>query len=156
MKYSKLIASIDKFVEINKTFFPDLEVNHTEANEYLVKNRWDNESPTWFRKNGVYYHLSKTEDVIYIGKADQEIGEGIGNRACGPINCLEEKKLYSIDRKPNGPVNDELQNDISQGNFFIAASVVTPSYLSCLIEVFALTICMKLEGDIPYFNNKIC
>lgn len=158
MKYSKLIEYIDKFVEVIKTFFPDLKINHSRADEYMVKDRWEGKAPAWFNENGLYYYLSNTEEVIYIGKADHQSGKGIGNRSTNKekIEFIKENRVFIIKLTAHGQENPRLQKELLDGDFFIAGSVVNPSYLSCLLEVFALSICMKMEGDIPYFNNKIC
>jgi len=158
MKYSKLIEYIDNFVEVNKTFFPDLKIIHSEVNEYQVKDHWEGNPPIWFRKNGIYFYLSKSEDVIYVGKADQQSGEGIGNEATTKKKIKYDKGEKAFLVKLNGHCdkNPQLEKDITVGEFFITGSVVDPSYLSCLLEVFALSLCVEIEGQIPYFNNKIC
>ena len=155
MIYSELIIEIDRFVELIKELFPNLEVLHSGSKEYLVKERWG-ESTQFFNENGIYFYLTKDEDVLYIGKADQVSEKGIGNRAYGDIEKIDEGRFNIAKGKPNRQLDQKLSSEIKEGNVYISGSVVKPSYLSCLLEIFALSECKSKDKVLPIFNSKIC
>lgn len=151
MLHSELLKQIDRFVELARGFFPELQVSHLSSKEYLVKNRWEGNAPPFFKQNGIYFFLTKDEEVVLIGKAENEIG----SRACAHIKKLNESRFHIIEGT-NRPVDQKLSSEIAEGNFYISGSVVEPSYLSCLLEVFALSECNKEDGFLPIFNQKYC
>ena len=155
MIYSELIKKIDRFVELFKELFPNLEVLHSGSKEYLVKERWD-ESTQFFNENGIYFYLTKDEEVLYIGKAVHVSGKGIGNGAYGGIEKIDEGRFNITKGEPNRQLDQELNSEIKEGNFYISGSVVKPSYLSCLLKVFALSECNSNDNVLPIFNQNYC
>lgn len=151
MTHSELLKQIDSFVELVREFSPDLQVSHLSSKEYFVKKHWEEDPPPFFRNTGIYFLLSKGEEILLIGKSEDKIG----GRACDHIKKLSEGRFH-IKEGTNRPIDQKLSSEIAEGNFYISGSVIDPSYLSCLVEVFGLSICNREDGFLPIFNQKYC
>lgn len=148
MIHSELLKQIDRFVGLAREFFPDLVIMHSDA--YHVGKNWDSDQIPFADDNGIYFLCSTENMILYIGKSEQTDGGGIGRRVWSAVKEGIKSKLSDID------LDDKLEKEILEGNFYIFTSKVSPGYYSCLLEIFALTVCCNKDGELPIFNKEIC
>ncbi len=156
MKIEALIDGLQKFQKNSKNFFPKLTISFSE--HYAVKEKWSTQQIPFSDDNGLYFYVSKEDEIWYIGKGEFTNGGGIGNRSCSHLGLFAKGKenLFPFHQWINDvKVSKDIKENLSQGNFEIVTLQIIPAFFCSLIEVVSITLVAQSDKKLPALNKKI-
>ena len=164
MKIENVLDRLDDITRALEYDFCELSLNVVfEPNRNLISD-WDvkNLLPVPVKgdgignKSGIYFILSETNEILYIGKATAgNLHERIWGHLKTPLINTDGRRSFPKNNFINRGLPDEYVNKIKNGKARLAVIEVVPASHASLIEVYLHTLHLKREGCIPPLNKQI-
>lgn len=159
MNFNDAVKQVSRLKNVLDHNIPEIAFTYKPVfRDELFKVSFRKEVPVERGANnsGVYFILSKNDDILYIGKATNDnIGKEIWSKLGSP-EIIKENDIprFSKSDLAQWAPNEHLRQIIIQGDFKIAAILVSPKEISSLPEVYLQTWCTRLEA-LPPLNKRI-
>jgi len=164
MQFIDIEKRLDLITKNLAVDFDDLKINVIiKAGRRLIRD-WNNklELPVTSRgdgigdKSGVYFLLSESNEILYIGKATNgNLHERLWGHLKTPQITNNEDRIFPKNSFKNRGLDEGFVEKVSSGNVRIAAIEVHPACYCSLIEVYLHSLCLKVDGKIPVLNKQI-
>ena len=146
---------IEKYRIFLNSIIPDaIKIEKRELQRYDVKTKWFTKGKIGIipsaDKPGLYFYVTKEDEILYIGKGNQKDDGGIGRRVCAHLNKVEQdddgKPLFPYHQwKDYDMVGQTVKDLIKNGDFLIYTIEINPEVYVEAFETFLLT--MALVND---------
>ncbi|WP_052166432.1 GIY-YIG nuclease family protein [Methylobacter tundripaludum] len=164
MRFEEISKKLDRFTEIFSSDFEVFIIRTILPPKRSLIKHWNNEGelPVPVRgddignRSGVYFLLSDTDEILYIGKATtNNIHERIWGHLKTPSIKENNERYFPKNNFQNRGLNDSFVSMVTDGNIRVAAIEVVPSHISSLVEVYLHTVYFEHNGKIPELNKQI-